>query len=489
MMLPSLLSTVLAASVIVPAGAVPCRHKPHGVPTSRISPQGPPALATPASPQGPARQKGQNEEPPKSVVLEISTTMSSVVEQPTQKTKCGQTGDENKADAEENKETETQKAEDSGDKEQPTSSSTGPLPKSSEDKEVANNAGTPDKPASSTDNEPQNGTGKPYTPCVDRQSPNPVNDVPKEPSTPIAPQPPVNAPVDEPTQTKPDPAPPAPVSDKTIDNKEPNTPTKPFTPPKPVKPQGSAASAKPKLPTEAPQPVQTSIPETTKPEPEAEQPKKPDTSKQTPPSTQDGTPKKSPPSKSSGLSGTASMTPHDKYSSSIGVLGCKMNIDRVAYWPGAVNCNDICVEVSHKGRSLKLLKIDSSTGAHDMSYDAWNYLAFGKGAKEEPHAGGGIDMDYKFVPAEECADLLDNQRMALSAANSMNYYASCKEEKSSWVANNMDLWNFQDARCTFGANEQCEVDLDKGENIPRCASGIGSNQVSGMEVADIPYMG
>ncbi|CRK25298.1 hypothetical protein BN1723_018210, partial [Verticillium longisporum] len=87
--------------------------------------------------------------------------------------------------------------------------------------------------------------------------------------------------------------------------------------------------------------------------------------------------------------GSASITPHDQYSSSIGVLGCKINTNRVAYWPGAPGCDDLCVKVSHGGRSLNLLRIDSSAGAHDISYDAWNYLAFGSSATDAPHMGGG----------------------------------------------------------------------------------------------------
>lgn len=34
-------------------------------------------------------------------------------------------------------------------------------------------------------------------------------------------------------------------------------------------------------------------------------------------------------------SGTVWATPHDSYSSSVGVLGCKVNTDRIAYWPNA----------------------------------------------------------------------------------------------------------------------------------------------------------
>jgi hypothetical protein len=60
-------------------------------------------------------------------------------------------------------------------------------------------------------------------------------------------------------------------------------------------------------------------------------------------------------------------TPHDKYSSSVGVLGCKINTNRVAYWPGSVDCNNICVKLSYNGRSVNLLRIDQSGGAYDVS--------------------------------------------------------------------------------------------------------------------------
>lgn len=37
-------------------------------------------------------------------------------------------------------------------------------------------------------------------------------------------------------------------------------------------------------------------------------------------------------------SGTAmGITPHDMYSSSVGVLGCKIDTNRVAYWPQSVD--------------------------------------------------------------------------------------------------------------------------------------------------------
>ncbi|KAG9536807.1 hypothetical protein KCV04_g23531, partial [Aureobasidium melanogenum] len=90
--------------------------------------------------------------------------------------------------------------------------------------------------------------------------------------------------------------------------------------------------------------------------------------------------------------GTISVTPHVEYSSSVGVLGCKINTNRVAYWPMSVDCDNMCVKVSHQGRSLNLLRVDQSGGAYDMSYDAWNTLVTGKNATVAPTMGGGVDM-------------------------------------------------------------------------------------------------
>lgn len=183
---------------------------------------------------------------------------------------------------------------------------------------------------------------------------------------------------------------------------------------------------------------------------------------------------------------SASITPHDQYSSSIGVPGCKINSNRVAYWPGSVNCNDICVKVTHGDRSLHLLRIDSSAGAYDISYDAWNELAFGASAKDEPHMGGGIDMEYEYVDNEECKDLLDDGKLPLSAANSMNYWASCQAEDS-WVGRNSKLINIMDPVCKYGVDEECTVDLAVS-NQPSCPSVLGTNtELKGEKVVNIAY--
>ncbi|KAG9904511.1 hypothetical protein KCU98_g7177, partial [Aureobasidium melanogenum] len=39
--------------------------------------------------------------------------------------------------------------------------------------------------------------------------------------------------------------------------------------------------------------------------------------------------------------GTISVTPHVEYSSSVSVLGCKTNTNRVAYWPRPKTCQGL----------------------------------------------------------------------------------------------------------------------------------------------------
>lgn len=183
--------------------------------------------------------------------------------------------------------------------------------------------------------------------------------------------------------------------------------------------------------------------------------------------------------------GSISVTPHDQYSSSVGVPGCKIDTNRVAYWPMSVDCDNICVKVTNGDRSLHLLRIDTSGGAYDISYDAWNELAFGASAKNEPHMGGGVSMTWENVDNEECSDLLDDGKLPLSAANSMNFWASCQGD--SWVGRNSKLVNIMDSACNYGADEECTVDLAVS-NQPSCPSGLGVNtELKGQDVINIAY--
>ncbi|KAI1424380.1 hypothetical protein F5Y12DRAFT_453515 [Xylaria sp. FL1777] len=176
----------------------------------------------------------------------------------------------------------------------------------------------------------------------------------------------------------------------------------------------------------------------------------------------------------SDTSGAVWATPHDSYSSSVGVLGCKVNTDRIAYWPGSVDCNNICVSLSYDDRSVKLLRVDSSQGAHDVSYDAWNYLVTGYSATEKPSSGGAIAMNYEYLDPSSCSSLIhtDGHKLPLSASNSINFLASCLEQSDSWVAKNYVLYNIQDPICSWGHDEKCTLDWPNA-NQPTCAHTLG----------------
>lgn len=179
-------------------------------------------------------------------------------------------------------------------------------------------------------------------------------------------------------------------------------------------------------------------------------------------------------------SAAISATPHDSYSSSIGVLGCKINTNRVAYWPMAVDCTNLCVKVSYGARSVHLLRIDQSGGAYDMSYDAWNYLQTGQSATKDPIAGGGVAMTYENASASDCADLIQTTgrgggaALPLSAANSMNFVASCLAQPDSWVASHYALYNIADSLCSLGYDEKCSLDWAAGQNQPTCPHTLGA---------------
>lgn len=187
------------------------------------------------------------------------------------------------------------------------------------------------------------------------------------------------------------------------------------------------------------------------------------------------------------VAGGISITPHDAYSSSIGVLGCHINTNRVAYWPMQPGCDSMCKKVSANGRTVHLLQVDTSGGAYDISYDAWNYLSTGNGAKQDPTMGGGIPAEYEDAPMSDCADLITTPdgKLPLMAANSMNTFVGCPE--GSWLRDNSALYNIQNSACTLGYNEVCSLDLAVS-NQPSCPHMLGAqNPLSGLSVMNIKY--
>lgn len=181
-----------------------------------------------------------------------------------------------------------------------------------------------------------------------------------------------------------------------------------------------------------------------------------------------------PRSDSSSSSTTVWATPHDSYSSSVGVLGCKVNTNRVAYWPDSVDCNNICVSLQYQDRQVYLLRVDQSQGAHDISYDAWNYLYTGYSATQKAFAGGPVAMTTQNVDMSNCASLIHTKgsKLPLSAANSMNFLASCLEQENSWVGSNYVLYNILDSICTLGQDQTCTLDWPNA-NQPSCPGTLG----------------
>jgi hypothetical protein len=182
-------------------------------------------------------------------------------------------------------------------------------------------------------------------------------------------------------------------------------------------------------------------------------------------------------------------TPHASFSSSVGVLGCKIDTDRVAYWPMSIDCSNICVQLSYGSRSLYLLRIDQSGGAYDVSYDAWNYLLTGYSATSKPTAGGATAMQYTNADPSKCQGYISTSghKLPLSAANSMDFLASCLAEPNSWVAKNYVMYNILDSLCSWGFDETCTVNLT-ASNQPKCQHELGDPvPLSGNPVYNIEY--
>jgi pyrrolidone-carboxylate peptidase len=103
--------------------------------------------------------------------------------------------------------------------------------------------------------------------------------------------------------------------------------------------------------------------------------------------------------------------------------------------------------VSANGRSVNLLKIDHSGGAHDISYDAYNVLVNGQSARDAPVQGGGIAATWENVPMSECMALIKEPsgKLAFAGPNSMNTISSCPA--GTWVGDNHALYNIMDMQC------------------------------------------
>lgn len=203
-------------------------------------------------------------------------------------------------------------------------------------------------------------------------------------------------------------------------------------------------------------------------------------------------------------SGTVYVTPHSQFSSSIGVLGCKVDTNRIAYWPICrafsfqypfisqyylrtdriltmiligPDCTDMCIKLTFGSRSRTILHIDTSGGNYDISFDTFQYLAFDSKATASPailNANAGANMDYEIVDMSECSDIITSDTGKLSfIAVSPNQVNSCMEQSSSWVAENYEMRNIANSQCQYGIDEVCTLDSTTGTCT--CPSGVGTD--------------
>ncbi|SPO00382.1 uncharacterized protein DNG_03227 [Cephalotrichum gorgonifer] len=177
-----------------------------------------------------------------------------------------------------------------------------------------------------------------------------------------------------------------------------------------------------------------------------------------------------------------SVTPHEQFSSSVGVLGCFINTNRVAYFPSFPSCQKPCLRIKDKenGREVTVLHIDSSAGAYDISYDAWNYLKTGKSAKDDPQQGNGIEVETEqlSIDDESCKALLSETNGKLPImAKSPQWGLECPDD--------VEFYNIGTSTCTIGKNEKCEV---SGDQV-KCPSGdsAATEELEGMAVQNIEY--
>lgn len=182
-------------------------------------------------------------------------------------------------------------------------------------------------------------------------------------------------------------------------------------------------------------------------------------------------------------SGTVSVTPHIGYGSSVGVLGCHIDVNHVAYWPMKVDCNNLCVKLTHGTKSTYVLRIDSSTGAHDISSTAFNELI---GLKDS----AGELMQWEDVDMSKCSHLLlpsAKGKLPFTAWNP-NLPADCvakarEEGKSNWVSQHYRLKNFGTAQCTNGLEEDCQY--DETAQLPKCPTSKAIADINNINVGDV----
>lgn len=173
----------------------------------------------------------------------------------------------------------------------------------------------------------------------------------------------------------------------------------------------------------------------------------------------------------------AVFTPHVQFASSAGVLGCKININRVGYLPTFPGCDNMCVRIRNPVTDFQLtvLHVDQSQGAHDISADAFAFLITGKGALGQTVPSDPTEMEYSVVPMEQCHEHIhtEGNKMPIIAVNP-NAVVNCMQNSPrSWLARNHVLLNYANSCCTLGSETVCSFPSPYyGGAQPVCEKGV-----------------
>jgi hypothetical protein len=170
-------------------------------------------------------------------------------------------------------------------------------------------------------------------------------------------------------------------------------------------------------------------------------------------------------------SGTISLDSHVEYSSSIGVLGCMINTNRIAYWPLTPPCDNPCVKLTApNGNTINVLHIDTSGGSYDISMDAYKTLKYGpdwRTINTQPEAKWE-GVKYEYVSMDQCAGILPNGKIPVMA-KSPNKHTECKTSSPASIwATSVELYDIDDTQCLRGVLQTCQI--LPGDNNPKCAN-------------------
>lgn len=186
---------------------------------------------------------------------------------------------------------------------------------------------------------------------------------------------------------------------------------------------------------------------------------------------------------------------HVQYSSSLGVIGCLIDTNRVAYWPSAPPCDNPCVKLTApNGNTITVLHIDQSGGSYDISMDAYKTIKHGSNWRSINNASEAKwpGVTWEYVNMSECAGIIPSGNLPV-IAKSPNKYISCvASAPQSFWATHTTFYDIDDQRCLRGVMQTCQV---RSDGTSYCANGKSAGQsgtppLTGVgEVVDITAAG